>query len=115
MGVGRDDGKEAGEYAAIFYNTQRLKVLANGHFWLSQTPEKPSLGWDAACVRICTWGKFMDKMTGKKFYFFNTHMDHVGTVARQESARLIISRIKELAKDESVILKIGRASCRERV
>lgn len=104
MGVGRDDGKEAGEYAAIFYNTQRLKVLANGHFWLSQTPEKPSLGWDAACVRICTWGKFMDKMTGKKFYFFNTHMDHVGTVARQESARLIISRIKELAKSESVIL-----------
>ena len=85
LGVGRDDGKEAGEYAAIFYKTNRLEVLESGNFWLSETPEKPSLGWDAACVRICTCGKFMDRTTGKVFFFFNTHMDHEGIVARRES------------------------------
>lgn len=104
LGVGREDGKEAGEYAAIFYKSNRLKVQDSGSFWLSETSEKPSLGWDAACVRICTWGKFMDKTTGKVFFFFNTHMDHVGIVARRESARLIISRIRELAKGQHTIL-----------
>ena len=104
LGVGREDGKEAGEYAAIFYKSNRLKVLDSGSFWLSETSEKPSLGWDAACVRICTWGKFIDKTTGKVFFFFNTHMDHVGIVARRESARLIISHIRELAKGQHTIL-----------
>lgn len=98
IGVGRDDGKEKGEYAAIFYKKDQLSLLDSGNFWLSPTPERASLGWDAACIRICTWGKFQDKISGKQFYFFNTHMDHVGTVARRESARLILKRINQLSK-----------------
>ena len=97
IGVGRDDGKQAGEYAAIFYDTRSLTLLDEGHFWLSPTPSRPGLGWDAACVRICTWGKFLDKRTRKQFFFFNVHMDHVGVVARREGAKLIISRIRQMA------------------
>ena len=70
--------KKKGEYAAIFYKKNQLSLLDSGNFWLSPTPERASLGWDAACIRICTWGKFQDKVSGKQFYFFNTHMDHVG-------------------------------------
>ena len=104
IGVGRDDGKEKGEYAAIFYKKNQLSLLDSGNFWLSPTPERASLGWDAACIRICTWGKFQDKISGKQFYFFNTHMDHVGTVARRESARLILKRINQLSKGLPTIL-----------
>lgn len=104
IGVGRDDGKEKGEYAAIIYKKDQLSLLDSGNFWLSPTPEKACLGWDAACIRICTWGKFQDKISGKQFYFFNTHMDHVGTVARRESARLILKRISQLSKGLPTIL-----------
>ena len=104
IGVGRDDGKEKGEYAAIIYKKDQLSLLDSGNFWLSPTPERVSLGWDAACIRICTWGKFQDKISGKQFYFFNTHMDHVGTVARRESARLILKRINQLSKGLPTIL-----------
>ena len=104
IGVGRDDGKEKGEYAAIFYKKDQLSLLDSGNFWLSPTPERASLGWDAACIRICTWGKFQDRISGKQFYFFNTHMDHVGTVARRESARLILKRINQLSKGLPTIL-----------
>lgn len=104
IGVGRDDGKEKGEYAAIFYKKEQLRLLESGNFWLSTTPEKASLGWDAACVRICTWGKFQDISTGMQFLFFNTHMDHVGVIARRESAQLILKQIKQLAKGLPTIL-----------
>ena len=104
IGVGRDDGKEAGEYAAIFYKNDRVKLLDSGNFWLNETPDVPKLGWDAACIRICTWGKFKDLRTKKKFYFFNLHMDHVGVVARREAAKLMVSRIKEMAQDAPVVL-----------
>ena len=104
IGVGRDDGKEAGEYAAIFYKNDRVKLLDSGNFWLNETPDVPKLGWDAACIRICTWGKFKDLRTKKKFYFFNLHMDHVGVVARREAAKLVVSRIKEMAQDALVVL-----------
>ncbi len=104
IGVGRDDGKEAGEYAAIFYKNDRVKLLDSGNFWLNEMPDVPKLGWDAACIRICTWGKFKDLRTKKKFYFFNLHMDHVGVVARRESAKLVVSRIKEMAQDAPVVL-----------
>lgn len=104
IGVGRDDGKEAGEYAAIFYKNDRVKLLDSGNFWLNETPDVPKLGWDAACIRICTWGKFKDLRTKKKFYFFNLHMDHVGVVARREAAKLVVSRIKEMAQDAPVML-----------
>lgn len=96
IGVGRDDGHQAGEYAAIFYDPARLQLIRDGHFWLNETPERPALGWDAACIRICTWGHFRDITSNREFYFLNLHMDHVGHRARAESARLVISRINEL-------------------
>lgn len=96
IGVGRDDGKEAGEHSAIFYRTDLFDLIDHGDFWLSKTPDKPGLGWDAACVRICTWGRFRHKPSGKEFLFFNLHMDHVGTIARVESAKLVKQRINEI-------------------
>ena len=104
IGVGRDDGKSAGEHEVIFFDRQRIRLLDHGHFWLSETPDKPGLGWDAACTRICTWGKFRDLNSRRVFFFFNLHMDHVGVVARREGARLVVSRIHELAKGKPVIL-----------
>lgn len=104
IGVGRDDGKEAGEYAAIFYKKDRVELLRDGHFWLNETPDQPKLGWDAACVRICTWGEFRQKQSKKKFYYFNLHMDHVGIVARREAAKLVVSKIRQIAKEAPVVL-----------
>lgn len=96
IGVGRDDGKQKGEYAAIFYNPERVELVEDGHFWLNETPDRPALGWDAACVRICTWGHFRDRLSGKDFFFLNLHMDHVGRKARSESARLVMERITQM-------------------
>ena len=96
VGVGRDDGKEGGEYSAIFYKKSRLKVLKHDTFWLSETPQKPSKGWDAAYPRICTYALFEDQQTGEKFWYFNTHFDHIGDKARKESAKLIWKKIQEL-------------------
>ncbi|MFP5436823.1 MAG: endonuclease/exonuclease/phosphatase family protein [Bacteroidia bacterium] len=99
IGVGRDDGKEKGEFSAIFYNKDKFKVVKQSTFWLSQTPEKPGLGWDAACNRVCTYGLFENLKTKKKIWVFNTHFDHIGTTARMESAKLILTKIKELNKE----------------
>ena len=104
IGVGRDDGKEQGEYAAILYKKDRLQLLDKGNFWLNETPDVPRLGWDAACIRICTWGRFKDCQTTNEFYFFNLHMDHVGTTARREGARLVLRKISEIAHGEPVVL-----------
>ncbi|WP_242918501.1 endonuclease/exonuclease/phosphatase family protein [Pontibacter liquoris] len=104
-GKGRDDGKEKGEHAAIFFKKDRFKLLNKGDFWLSETPDKPSLGWDATCCnRITSWVYLQDLNTKKKFYFFNTHFDHQGVQARNESSKLILHRIKEIAGKEPVIL-----------
>ena len=106
LGVGRDDGATKGEYAAIFYRPDRLRLLDEGHFWLSETPDRPGLGWDAVCVRICTWGKFAAQTAtdDDAFFFFNLHMDHVGVVARREAARLVIGQIAAIAHGAPVIL-----------
>ncbi len=106
IGVGRDDGKTAGEYAAIFYKTDRLRLLDHGDFWLSETPDRPGLGWDAACVRICSWGCFAAQTASndEAFYFFNLHMDHVGVTARREGAKLIVRKIREIAQGAPVIV-----------
>ncbi|MBP5770608.1 MAG: endonuclease/exonuclease/phosphatase family protein [Bacteroidaceae bacterium] len=96
IGIGRDDGKEAGEYSAIFYKPDRVELLEQGNFWLNETPDRPALGWDAACIRICTWGHFRDRKTKKEFYFLNLHMDHVGVKARSESAKLVMERITKM-------------------
>ena len=107
IGVARDDGKKEGEYSAIFYDKKRFNLLKNGNFWLSEHPDRPGLGWDAACTRICTWGQFCDKKTGFKFFYFNLHMDHVGVVARREGAKLVISKIKELAGPDAAVILTG--------
>lgn len=93
VGVGRDDGREAGEFAAVFYNDSLYKEVAEGHFWLSETPDSACLGWDAVCVRMATWVKLRDRVTGREFVVFNTHFDHVGVVARRESAKLLLERV----------------------
>ncbi len=96
FGVGRDHGDERGEHTAIFYNKKRMKLLEESTFWLSLTPDKPSKGWDAALPRTCTYGIFQNKSDGTKFMVFNTHFDHVGVKAREESSKLILEKIKEL-------------------
>ncbi|AZA72978.1 endonuclease/exonuclease/phosphatase family protein [Chryseobacterium indoltheticum] len=96
VGVGRDDGKEKGEFSAIFYDTERLQVIKSGTFWLSETPEKPSRGWDADYNRVCTYAVFKDKKSKKEFLAMNLHFDHVGNVARVKSADLILKKIKEI-------------------
>lgn len=105
IGVGRDDGAQAGEHSAVFYNSKRFDAVKSGTFWLSATAtDKPNKGWDAALPRICTWGVFKDKENGKSFIFMNTHFDHVGHEARRESAKLIMAQARELAKGLPLIL-----------
>lgn len=104
IGIGRDDGKEAGEFSAIFYKTDQFKLVRKGDFWMSTITDRPNKGWDAALPRICSWGEFTDKKTGFTFFFFNLHMDHVGVQARAESAKLVLAKVKELAGNQPTIL-----------
>ena len=105
VGVGRDDGKEKGEYSAIFYDTTRLQALQSGTFWLSLTPEVPgSKSWDAAITRIVTWARFRDKKKGKIFYAFNTHFDHLGKEARRESAKLLLQKVAAISGKTPAII-----------
>ena len=105
VGVGRADGKQKGEYSAIFYDTVRLRLLETKTFWLSETPDSiGKKGWDAAIERIVTWAKFRDRKTGKEFYHFNTHFDHMGKIARRESARLLTDKIAVIAKNTPVVV-----------
>lgn len=104
IGVGRDDGKHAGEHSAIFYRTAKFEVLEHGDFWLSTITDRPNKGWDAVLPRICTWGKFRDKETGFTFLFYNLHMDHIGVQARAESAKLILKKVKEFPEKLPAIL-----------
>lgn len=104
-GGGRDDGINKGEHSAILYKEDRFNLLDTGDFWLSETPDIPSKGWDATCCnRICSWGKFKDKKSRKTFFVFNVHFDHEGVVAREESGYLITNKIKEIAGSLPVIL-----------
>ena len=96
VGVGRDDGKKKGEFMSIFWNKKTVKLMKWGTFWLSETPEKPSKGWDAACYRTATWALMKDKRTGERFYFVNTHLDHAGAEARKNGLKLIVERISEI-------------------
>jgi endonuclease/exonuclease/phosphatase family metal-dependent hydrolase len=98
VGVGREDGKEKGEFSPILYNKNKFTLIKSGYFWLSETPDKPSKGWDAACERIATWVQLKDKATGKKVFVMNTHFDHIGQVARQESVNLIKTKTTQLSE-----------------
>jgi endonuclease/exonuclease/phosphatase family metal-dependent hydrolase len=105
LGVGRDDGKQKGEYSAIFYDTTMLQPLQSATFWLSLTPEVPgSKSWDAAITRIVTWAKFKDRRNGRIFYAFNTHFDHIGKEARRRSAALLLQKVAVIAgKTPSIV------------
>ena len=107
VGVGREDGKHDGEHMAIFWNKKTVKMLKWGTFWLSETPEKPSMGWDAACFRTATWALMKDKKTGKKFYFVNTHLDHVGKEARKLGLKLIVDRIDDINPEKYPMVLTG--------
>lgn len=107
VGVGRDDGKKEGEFSPLFYNAQKFKSLKEGWFWLSETPEKPGLGWDAACNRLCTWIILKELKSGTKFMIFNTHFDHMGNKARTESAKLILKKMEELNTDKLPVILTG--------
>jgi endonuclease/exonuclease/phosphatase family metal-dependent hydrolase len=95
IGVGRADGKEDGEYSAIFYKRGKFEEEKSGTFWLSETPDVVgSKGWDGACERIATWAILKEKNTGRRLFFINTHLDHIGKVARREGVKLLLERAK---------------------
>lgn len=107
LGVGRDDGKEKGEMAALYFKRDRFEKLESGHFWLSETPDiAGSKSWDAALTRMVTWVKLRDRRqpTAKPLLFFNTHFDHRGVQARLEAARLLRRRVAAASKTCRVIV-----------
>jgi len=104
VGVGRDDGKSAGEFMSIFYLSDKFNLLQNGVFWLSETPNIVSKGWDAGCFRTAEWVQLQDIESKKEFYFFNTHFDHIGIVARENSVKLVLEKIMEIAGEKANII-----------
>ncbi len=112
VGVGRDDGKEKGEFSPILYDAKNYKLLKSETFWLSETPEKISVGWDASMERICTYGLFEDSKTKEKIYIFNTHFDHRGVKAREESVKLILKKIKEINTENLPLVLMGDLNLR---
>lgn len=105
VGVGRDDGQRGGEHAAIFFRTERFALLATGDFWLSPTPDVPGKGWDARCCnRLASWAQLRDLANGRAFFAFAVHFDHEGVVARRESARLMLRKMREIAGESPALL-----------
>ncbi|MEJ2112574.1 MAG: endonuclease/exonuclease/phosphatase family protein [Flavobacteriaceae bacterium] len=107
VGVGRDDGKDEGEYSSIFYKSEKFNLIKSNTFWLSQTPEKVTMGWDAVCNRICTYALLEDSETNQKVWVFNTHFDHVGVEARKNSATLILQKINDINKQNYPVILMG--------
>lgn len=107
VGVGREDGKKEGEHMSILWNKKKVSMMKWGTFWLSETPEKPSKGWDAECFRTATWALMKDKATGSKFYFVNTHLDHVGAEAQKNGLKLIVEKIAQLNDDGYPVVLVG--------
>ena len=107
VGIGRDDGKEKGEFCAIYYDTTRYVLLKHSTFWLSETPATVSIGWDAALERICTYCLLTDRITKKEFWVFNTHFDHIGVIARERSSELILNRINKINGRSLPIILMG--------
>ncbi|MCP4976399.1 MAG: endonuclease/exonuclease/phosphatase family protein [Maribacter sp.] len=112
IGVGRDDGKQKGEFTSIHYDSTKFKVLDRNTFWLSKTPEKVSVGWDASMERICTYGLFENLKTKERLYVFNTHFDHRGIKARAKSAKLIHKKIREVNKSDLPVVLMGDLNLR---
>lgn len=105
IGMGRRDGKEKGEHCAILYKKDRFKLIGSGDFWLSETPlEAGAKGWDAACERIATWGILEETMSKKNVFVINTHLDHVGEIARREGVALLLHWTDSLSNGLPVII-----------
>jgi len=105
IGVGRDDGKAKGEYSAILYRRERFEVEQGGTFWLSDTPEVPgSITWGNACTRICTWARFVERKTGRAFYHYNLHLDHISQPSREKSVVLLAERIRNRKRPEPFVV-----------
>lgn len=107
IGASRDGSKTQGEFCAIFYNSQKFRCLSESTFWLSETPEKKSKGWDAAYERICTYGLLEDVTSGNRFYVFNTHLDHIGEMARVNGVQLIVEKIKSVNAQNLPVIFTG--------
>ncbi|AWA30583.1 endonuclease/exonuclease/phosphatase [Flavobacterium magnum] len=107
IGIGRDSSPTGGEYSAIFYNSTKFRVVKHSTFWLSETPGEVSKGWDAMFERICTYGLFENIKTRQRFYVFNTHFDHVGELARTNSAKLIVSKINAINTENVPVIVTG--------
>ncbi len=107
IGVGRDDGNNEGEFTAIFYDTLKYILLEQNTFWLSETENIVSVGWDAALPRICTYGLFINKKTKDKLYVFNAHFDHIGNQSRRMSAKLVLQKISEINVAKNPLVLMG--------
>jgi len=107
VGVGREDGKKGGEAMKIYYNTKKISLVKWGTFWLSETPEKPTKGWDAACFRTATWALVKDKKSGNRFYFVDTHIDHRGNEAQENGVQLVVDKMKEINSEDLPIIIVG--------
>jgi endonuclease/exonuclease/phosphatase family metal-dependent hydrolase len=107
VGVGRDDGKDEGEYSAIFYDKNKFKIITSSTFWLSQSPDQVSIGWDAVNNRVCTYALFEEVKSKAQFWVFNTHFDHVGKEARMNSVKLIMEKIKSLNDKNHPVVLMG--------
>jgi endonuclease/exonuclease/phosphatase family metal-dependent hydrolase len=104
VGVGRDDGKDAGEHSAIFFRKNRFTLLDKGDFWLSETPDRPSFGWDARCCRrLASWARLRDRTSSRVLVVFSVHFDHEGELARRASAELMLRKIAEIARGAPAI------------
>ena len=114
VGVGRDDGAEGGEIMAIYYLRDRFELVDSGTLWLSETPAEVSRGWDGACNRTMTWVELRDKNSGKEFFYFNTHLDHRGKIAREESVKLIVGEIQRIAGPKGTAVLGGDFNTRQR-
>lgn len=111
VGVGRDDGELKGEYTAIFYKHERLKLISTKTYWLSETPDRVSIGWDASMERIATFGEFYDIQTNDTLNVFNCHFDHIGKVSRKNSAKLILEIIEDRRISNKKIIVMGDFNC----
>ncbi len=107
VGVGRDDGENDGEHSAIFYNPDLFRVIEHNTFWLSETPDRPSMDWGVNFHRICTWGKFEHIESGKEFYVYNAHFDHESQEARVNSSRMVLNHIDENVSDDEMVIFLG--------
>ena len=111
IGVGRDDGKQQGEFAAIIFDSTKFKLIETKTFWLSQTPDTVSVGWDASMERISTYGAFINKNTKDSIFIFNCHFDHIGKISRKMSSELILKKINEFGLNESRLIVMGDLNC----